>query len=166
MFNPFVRFMPELIDAFRLRGERYLVSQTFRPGIDMFTEGRQVLMFCNYSDKGFAQIHLQAVRADRFAAIIDLETEKHLCKVREMLAAGSPYLVFSNLVRDQQSLQELLDKSYAVKLRRYIDRHTTWRISGSGSLRPKLQLIFGELFVVVRFQTQHLRVKFEDIEKF
>ena len=164
MFNPFVRFMPELIGAFRLRGERYLVSQTFRPGVDMFTEDRQVLMFCHYSDLGFAQIHLQAVRADRYAAIIDLEKERHLAKVMEMLEPGSPYLVFSNLVRDSQAVAELLDKQYAHSLRRYIERHTTWRIPGNGGLRPKMQLIFGELFVVVRYGSQHLRVKFEEIE--
>lgn len=164
MFNPFVRFMPELIDAFRQRGERYLVSQTFRPGIDMFTCDKHVLMFCQYSDLGFAQIHLQAVRADQYAAIIDLEREKHLAKVKEMLAPDSPYLVFSNLVWDSESLDKLLDKNYAAKLRRYIERHTTWRIQMNGSLRPRVQLIFGELFVVVRFQSQQIRVKFEDIE--
>ena len=107
---------------------------------------------------------LQAVRSDPYAAIIDLEKEKHLSKVKEMLAPGLPYLIFSNLVRDDQVLDEILNKHYAARLRRYIERHTTWRIQMNGQLRPRVQLIFGELFVVVRFQSQQLRVKFADIE--
>lgn len=166
MFNPFVRFMPELIDAFLLRGPIYLVSQTFRAANDIFTEDKQVLMFCQYSDLGFAQIHLQVVRADGYAAIINLEKEKHLTKVREMLEPGSPYIIFSNMMEDQESLEAVLNKNFAAKLRRYIERHTTWRIGMNISMRPKIQLIFGELFVVVKFQSQQLRVKFADIENY
>ena len=117
--------LPESIDELRQSGERYLVSQTFRPGINMFMADKLVVMFCQYSDPGFAEKHLQAVRADRYAAIIDLEGEKHLAKVQEMLAPESPYLVFSNLVRGSQALEELLDKHYASRLRCYIDQHTT-----------------------------------------
>ena len=164
MFNPFVRFIPELVDAFLEHGERYLVSQTFRPGINLFTGERNVLMFSQYSDLGFAQIHLNAVKADPYAAIIDLHKEKHKTRVIEMLQPGSHYLVFSNLVRDAQAVEQVADKQYAHKLRRYIDLHTTWRISMNPGLRPKMQLIFGELFIVLRFGSQQLRVKFEDIE--
>lgn len=83
-----------------------------------------------------------------------------------MLAPGSPYLVFSNLVQDQQSLEEVLNKNYAAPLRRYIKRHTTWRVGMNMGQRPWAQLIFGELFVVVKFQSQQLRVKFADIENY
>ncbi|MBE7172639.1 MAG: hypothetical protein INR73_18815 [Williamsia sp.] len=166
MFNPFARFIPELIDAFRTQGERYLVSETFHASVDVFTEGNTELPFCLYNDLAFAQIHLQAVRADHYIAIIDLGKEKHLAKVQEMLAPASPYLIYSNLVHDNPPLTDLLDKDYAPKLRKYIERHTTWRIYKNGSLKPKIQLIFRELFVVVRFQLQQLRIKFANIENY
>lgn len=165
MFNPFVRFVPELIDAFLTRGHYLLVSQTFRAGVDMFTEERRVLMFSHYNDMGFAQIHLQAIRTDPFAYIVDLRREKHLAKVREILAPGSPYLVFSKRVRDERAVEQFADRQYAHKQRRYLDRHIDWKISKSAHLRPKLQLIFGELFVVLKYQSQQLRVRLEEIDR-
>lgn len=164
MFNPFVQFMPELIDAFLKHGEHLLVSQTFVAGVDILSGDKHVLMFSQYNDTGFAQIHLHAIKSDQYAAIIDLHKEKHLNKVREMLHPDSKYLVYSNMIQDDRAVEEFADKYYAAKLKRYVDRNTTWRISGSSSLRPKLQLIFGELFVVVRYQSHQLRVKLNDLQ--
>lgn len=69
--------------------------------------------------------------------IIDLQKEKHRSEVR-----------------DHQSMEALLDKQYAARQRRYIDRYTTWRARMNSSLKPLAQLIFGELLVVVQYQRQ------------
>ncbi len=165
MFNPFVRFIPELVEAFLRHGEHLLVSQTFRAGMDMTTEEMRVLMLSQYNDLGFAQIHLQALHDDPLAAIIDLNREKHRNKVMELLQPGSGYLVYSCLIRDRHSVENFADRYYANKLRTYIDRNTSWKISNGVHVRPKLQLIFGELFILLKYQNQQLRIRFEEIEK-
>ena len=62
MFNPFLRFMPELIAEFRQHGERYVVSQTFKGTVDIFSDEKDMRMFLQYNESGFAQIHLNARR--------------------------------------------------------------------------------------------------------
>ncbi|MBE7170556.1 MAG: hypothetical protein INR73_08195 [Williamsia sp.] len=166
MFNPFIRFMPELIDAFRKKGEPYLVSHTFKAGVDVFTPGKTALMFSQYANNSHAQVHLQTVKADRWAALIDLENEKHRNKVLEMLLPASSYLVFSNLTHDNETVVNFTNKYCADKLQRYLKRHTNWRNSSYKNLRPKIQLIYGEMFIVVQSGSQQLRIKFTEIENY
>lgn len=165
MFNPFVKFVPQLIDAFRKHNERYIVSQTFKGGFDLLTNNKEVFMFSKYADLKMAEVHVQALINDKYAAIIDLEKDKHRNKIMEMLQPDSRYLVFSNLVKDQHAIEVFANKHYASKLRRYIEKNTTWRIAKSSNIQPKLQLIFGELFIVLKFGSEQMRVKLQDIEK-
>ena len=44
MFNPFARFIPELVDAFLKHDEHLLVSQTFRPGVEVVAEQQPVAL--------------------------------------------------------------------------------------------------------------------------
>ena len=44
-------------------------------------------------------------------------------------------------------------------------KNTNWRISANEAIRPSLQVIYGELFIVLKRGSQTLRVKFEEIEK-
>jgi hypothetical protein len=54
---------------------------------------------------------------------------------------------------------------YKEKYWRYIQQHSKAGISPTKSLRPSLQLIFGELFVVLKYGAETLRTKLSDIEK-
>ena len=54
---------------------------------------------------------------------------------------------------------------YKEKYWRYIQEHSRAGISPTKSMRPSLQLIFGELFVVLKYGAETLRTKLSDIEK-
>jgi hypothetical protein len=58
-----------------------------------------------------------------------------------------------------------MDLKYKDNIRRYIMKNTSWRISANEAIRPSLQVIYGELFIILKRGSQTLRVKFEDIEK-
>ena len=72
MFQPFELFKPEYVQKLINLNKIYLVSQTYTRAFDHFEETKTCLLFTDYDQKGLAEIHLSAVRADKYASIIDL----------------------------------------------------------------------------------------------
>ncbi len=166
MFNPFEPFNGRMIDAFRKNGKRFLVSQTYPRGKDLLTEDqRQPLLFSHYEDQSKAQIHLSALRGDRYAAVIDLENEKHREKIMEMLLENSRYWVFSTLIKSMEIVEERLNTRFRQNMRRYIDQNTTWRIPANETVLPVLDIAFGELFLILKYRRNQIRIKLEELEK-
>ncbi|MEJ7672698.1 MAG: hypothetical protein WKF59_08290 [Chitinophagaceae bacterium] len=104
MFNPFAPFQEKFIAAFRKVKKRYLVSQSFTRDT-MNPEGKRSLLLTHYDQKGHAQIHLNAMAADKYAAIIDLEKEEHREKLVSMIKPGSLYNVYSTLIPDANDIK-------------------------------------------------------------
>jgi hypothetical protein len=104
------------------------------------------------------------VKKDPYAAIIDLENPVHLQKIQEMLT-GSGYRIFFAVVHSAKELENLVNRKYKDKLKRYVDQQTDWRISRHAIVRPTIQLSFGELFIILKHGNQRVRIKFEEIEK-
>src|SRR6201995_4662693 len=114
---------------------------------------------------GDAKLHVNAVKKDRYAAIIDMENPAHRKKMQEILAPGSGYRMFFAVVRSARELENLVNRKYKDKLRNYVNKQTDWRVSHDAIVKPMIQLSFGELFVVLKHKNQHIRIKFEEIER-
>jgi hypothetical protein len=121
-------------------------------------------LFSDYAELGEAKLHLNAVKTDRYAAIIDLNKPTHLKKIQDLLEAGSGYRIFFAVVRSATALENLINKKYKDKLKQYVDKHTNWRISRDAVVKPTIQLSFGEIFIILRHGSQQIRIKFEEIE--
>jgi hypothetical protein len=143
----------------------YLVSQSYTKAFDHFEETKTDILLTDYDQKGLAQIHYSAVKHDKYASIIDLNNSKHKEKILQMLHPDSEYRLFWSIVKSLDDAKKRMDLKYKDNIRRYILKHTTWRIDVSEVIRPSLQVIYGELFIILKRGNQTLRVKFEDIEK-
>jgi hypothetical protein len=162
MFNPFSRFQEKFIPTFLKAKKRYLVSQTFTR--DNSQDGKTFLMLTHYDDKESAKVHLNAISFDKFASIIDLEKEVHRNKLLEMLSPQSKYVIYSSLTIDPKEVKRTVDSLFKEKVQRFINKNTNWRISRDHTVKPKLEITFGELYVVLKYGTQTIRVKLEEIE--
>lgn len=165
-FNPFEKLSVPLIDAFRSKGKRFLVSQT----LDIATEEalgpeRIFLLVSHYEDQGMASVHLKAVHDDRFAALIDLEREKHRAKLVSMLRADSRYVVYSSLIRNRARAEQMMSQLYKEKYWKFVLQYSKSGISPSKNLRPSIQLIFGEIFIVLKYGSETMRTRLSEIEK-
>jgi hypothetical protein len=168
LLQPFEEFRPDFLNRIRQTGCRYLVSQTYHR-IDN-ADGGQVsskinLLFSDYIELGQARLHLNAVRHDRYAAVIDLNNPVHLRKIREMLMKGSTYRIFFAVVKSTKRLENLINNQYKEKLKRYVEKQTDWRIAHDAVVKPDVELSFGELFIILKHKNQRIRIKFEDIER-
>jgi hypothetical protein len=165
MFQPFETFKSEYINRLVKMNKKYLVSQTYNRASNHFEETRIDILLSDYDDLGLAQIHYSAVKHDKFASIIDLTNPKHQAKIIEMLNPDSGYRLFWAIVKSVDDIRKRIDLKYKDHIRRYIMKQTTRRIGASEAIRPSAQVIFGELFIILKRGSQSLRVKFEDIEK-
>ena len=165
MFQPFELFKIEYINRLIRMDKKYLVSQSYNKAFDHFEETKTDILLTDYDELGLAQIHYSAVKHDKYASIIDLNNPKHKTKILEMMLADSGYRLFWAIVKSIDAVKKRMDLKYRDNIRRYIMKHTTWRIDASEAIRPSLQVIYGELFIILKRGSQTLRLKFEDIEK-
>ena len=167
MLQPFEDFKAAYLPRLIQLGRRYLVSQTYCRARDPDLEGQSSLinlLFSDYAERGEAKLHLNAVKTDRYAAIIDLANPVHLKKIQDMLLAGSGYRIFFAVVRSAKELENLINKKYKGKIKSYVDKQTNWRISRDTVVTPTVQLSFGELYIILKHGSQQIRIKFEEIE--
>ena len=155
------------MDAYLTDGHFFIVTQTYRGGTDMFSdESKEQIMMSDYKDINLAKVHKQALINDKYAYILDLRIKEHMSKAKEMLLPESAYLVFSNYIEDKKVIKQHIDKYYSEHLRTYVNRETTWRIGGNEQIKPDLELIFGELFVILKYAGQTRKLRLTDLEKY
>lgn len=168
MLQPFEEFKPNYIVRLMQLGRPYLVSQTYCRVRETNSDPFSVqinLLFSDYAQLGEARLHLNAVKKDRYAAIINLANPAHQKKIRELLQAGSGYRLFFAVVRSAKELENQINHRYRGKLKDYVDRQTNWRISTDAVVKPIIQLSFGELYIILKHGSQQIRIKFEEIEE-
>jgi hypothetical protein len=165
-FLPFEKLTHALIHAFRKKGKRWLVSQTLPLTVtDPELLTKTLILTTHYDDKGLAWVHHKAVIDDKYASVIDLERDIHRKQLDDILTSESKYILFSSLIRNRERIEKQATELYKEKYWRYLQEHSKAGISPTKSLRPSLQLIFGELFVVLKYGAETLRTKLSEIEK-
>jgi hypothetical protein len=166
MFQPFLPLTKEFLDGLVKLNKVFLVSQSYPRGADHFIlENRIPILFTDYAELGQAQIHLSAVKGDKLAAIVDLRKPEHKEKIMNMFSTNADHFAYWSVVKDKEDIQKRLERRYVDNIRRYVDKHTNWRIGSNDGLNVAMQIIYGEIFVDLRYRTHQIRIKFEDIEK-
>ncbi|HEY4150336.1 MAG TPA: hypothetical protein VGM41_15460 [Chitinophagaceae bacterium] len=163
IFEPFKPiYLPELIKQKRF----YLVSQSYHRHLGNLpaTETKSGLLISCYEHVNMAKTHVQALTNDRYAAVINLQKPAHRTKMQDLLEEYSKYRVFVAAVKNNAEIEGRINRLYRAQMKRYIEARTDWRISADTTLRPHLHLVFGELFITIKYGNKEIRVKFEEIE--
>lgn len=165
MFNPFFPFHAKMIERLLQMGHRYLVSQTYLGYTDHFG-GKEMILLTDYDKENIAKVHLNAVAADKYHALLDLENKRHREKLMEMLEPTSRYKLLSAFLADKAGAERQLKEKFSQQIREYVRKRTYWKIEGNETLHVNLEVIFGDLYLVLRFQQFQSRIKLVDLEKF
>ena len=167
MFQPFERFNPEYINRLINLNKPYLVAQTYTRGYSHFDHSHPTdILLTDYDDSGLAKTHLNALKGDALACLINLKSPVHVAKLRQLLEEDSGYRLYWAIVKSAQEVKKKIDLKYSDNLRRYLLRNTDWKIGADETVKPSLKVIFGEMYMIVKRGAQHeLRVKFAEIEK-
>jgi len=165
MYNPLERFAVQMIAGFREMKHPYLVAQSYPRGHNPLSKGQQPLLLCDYETDGVARAHLGGIKQDKWAAIIDLEKEAHRNKLTEMAQPDYPYLLYVAFVSDAKKVNLRNNAALTEAVREYIRSRTNWQPDRSDTLRPNLELVFGELFVRLSYRNQVIKERLDIFEK-
>lgn len=166
MLQPFEIFKSDYIDRLLKIQKRWLVSQSYPRGNQQNDRSEKIpVLLSDYDDPGLAKVHLNAIKHDPLAAIIDLSRTEHRIKVEEMLSSDSAYKLYWCIVNSAKKLKERVDRRWRANMERYIKKNTSWPIDKRSIVERSIEVTFGELFIVFKYSSQTLRTKFEDIEK-
>lgn len=166
MLLPFEIMRMEYIDELIWLKKIYLVTQSSNMGEDPYGHTDKIgLIVSDYDNRGLAKNHWAADKQDKYSSIINLSSEIHLAKITEMLQGDSAYAIYWAIVKDAEQFKRKVDTQFSNHIRRYITKNLNWSIGGSATLKPQLQVIFGELFVILKYGSHELSIKFADVEK-
>lgn len=167
MFQPFEELKPNYIRLLEQQKKNYLVSQSYGRGFDPLADVHRIdILMTDYDDEGLAKIHYNAVKEDKYAAILKLDNPKHKDKLEEMLHEGSKYHVFWGIIKSKSEVKDRILRKFKENIRRYVNQKTNWRIGGDKEIVPDIAIDFGELFITLKYgRYQDIRVKFEEIER-
>lgn len=165
MLQPFERMKPTTIPKLEEMGKYFLVSQTYTRYADHTSaDPKMSLLLTDYADENMAKTHVKALHKDQYAAILNLHRPEHKAKLLELTGEHSRFHVFWAVVKSRKDLEEKVTAVYKPNMKKFIEQNTNWRIGRDTVLRPSLELVFGELYIIIKYGNQTVRVKFEDIE--
>lgn len=164
MLQPFECFKLSYIERLMQVKKNFLVTQYYARGEGRAGNAAIPILLTAYDDHGLAKTHWNAVKEDRYAAIIRLEKPEHRQKLQEMLGEGSKYHLYWAVVKSKAELEARVNNLYKENMRRYIQQNTNWRIEHDASVKPAIELTFGHLYLILKRGGQAIRTKFEEIE--
>jgi hypothetical protein len=167
MLQPFLPFEKKYLSRLQSLNKRYLVSQSYPRGMNHLADIPAVpVLLTDYDDPGLARTHWNAVKQDPLASVIDLNNASHAQKLEEMMQKDSGYSLFWSVFPSAAEVERRISLKYRDHIRRYMTKVMHWTFAGPTPIRPKIEVIFGELHLHLRYGGyDQLRVKFEEIEK-
>lgn len=163
MFNPLVPYHLKYLAGFRQKGVTAFVQQSYPRGRNLLQEEQAMaLLLSHYHDAKQADDHYGVIAPDPHRRLLLMH---HAEDYAELLALGGPekgipvFLPFK-IPDAEQKARKVLDK----KLRAYIHYKLHWRVPGQHTLQFSLDVIFGEIYAVLRHGGLTHTVKLDDIE--
>lgn len=164
-FQPYPLLEELYLPEFLKKGKRYFVTQTYVRGQKRYFDKEKVpIVFTLYGSLVDANVHLDAVRKDKYASVIDLEKPAHMEKVKRMLLQDSKYDVYISMVWKNEETAVYLKKHYSSNVMRYIAQKVGWTVPRNEEVTFSLKIIFGEPFMEIKWRNNTLQVRFEEIE--
>jgi S-adenosylmethionine:tRNA-ribosyltransferase-isomerase (queuine synthetase) len=165
MLQPFELFLPIYLDRLLKLNKIYLVIQTNLRGSEPMKEGQKInILVTDYEDINNANEHFESLKADKNASLIHLDNPLHKNKLDEMLH-GEKYTVYWNELKNKEELDKIVDSTYSDQIKKYIKRNTSWRIGADETVSTNYEVTVGEFYITLTYNTNQLKVKFEEIEK-
>lgn len=163
MFNPFAPFDPHFLRAFKQKGVKAFVKQTYDRGRNTYDDNPQpAFMLIHFTDAVRALEYFNMIRLDTNRQLYNIDNPDDWQQLVNMLSQPSGQRFFTNLtIRNvNQKARQMLDR----KIRAYIRSRTTWRPAKNEEVNFSLDFIFGEIYVLLGYRRNEIKVKLEEIE--
>lgn len=162
MFNPFAEFEERFLPLFKQKGVKAFIKQTYNRGKNLLEE-RPIpsYLLIHTDDIGLGQDHFDAIKDDPDRHFFDITQPEQLEAVRAMLHRKEARFYTLLLTKDaHQRAQQLLRN----KVRWYVDHNTNWKPRSYEEVVFSLDVIFGQLYVKLKYQSREIKLAIEELE--
>jgi hypothetical protein len=159
-FNPLHPFEARFIGAFRKKGVRAFVKQTYSRGErSMEGQERKGYVLIHFERMLAAQQYFDVVKEDPARELLNIDEPADVERIHELIETTNIYTMLT--IKDAAArAQKLLDK----RLRYYIEKKLSWFPSRNDEVQFSLDVQFGEVYAKLKFRSREVKVKLEDIE--
>ena len=163
MFNPFAPFDPRLLEKFRAKGVKAFVKQTYERGKSRL-DGNNITAYLliHYENPSMARQYYQAIQADPGRRLFRMDDPAEYQELHSLLNKPSNFRFFTALILKDanEKAKKLLDK----QIRAYITYRTDWQPPRSADISFNLEMVFGELYVQLKYRDHEIKIKLSELE--
>jgi hypothetical protein len=160
MFNPLSPFHLHYLDAFKRKGVKAFVKQTYARGKMAFDEKHlDAFVLVHFENLLAANQYFDVVKEDPARELILADEPAGKTRIRELMNSSRLFTMLTVKDADQKA-RKLLDK----KLRAFIEYKLNWHPSRQDDVIFQLDVQFGEVYARLKFRSKEIKVKLEEIE--
>ena len=165
VFNPFVPFTKQLLDAMIAKNKKFFVRQTFIRGMPLNEkEVKGAFILTHYDLENEAIVHFDGLKRDHHRFFYDVNDAEHLERLNIAASHPGPYRIFAAIA--YPGWEDKAKKLLLKQVRHYVSHGLKWNPKTDDAVNLKLFIQFGELFADMRFNNQQIKVRLSDIENF
>jgi hypothetical protein len=168
MYNPLVKLTPALLEGM-LATPKLFVRQTYARGIAVMDAPNSIsLLFTYYEkedpiEKNRAGIHIAQLQKDPYCFLYDSENITHRERLQLAATAGTPYLVYTNLLYQQWKAPPWLRK----KIHTYmLQDYPWWNYGKTNQLHIHPKDRYGLLYLQLSWKGHKADVLLDEVEEF
>ncbi len=160
MFNPLHPFEPRFLEAFRKKGVKAFVKQTYPRGRGIGEQEMDAFILIHFEELLPASQYYDVVKRDANRALLRLDEPGDVDTIYELLQSARVFMMLK--VKDAEyRAKRSLDK----KIRAFLEYKLNWQPGRDDAVRFLLDVQFGEVYAKLIFRSKEIKVKLEEIEK-
>jgi hypothetical protein len=163
MFNPFAVFEPRFLEAFKQKGVKAFVRQTYNRGRNLLEqEPAPSYLLIHFNDENKAREHFEAIQTDAGRQLYKVDEPADFRQLHTLLnqPQGQRFYTILTIPNVNQKAKKILDK----KIRYYIDHKTGWHPRSYEEVSFSFEIIFGEIYVRLVYGPKHVKLKLDEFE--
>lgn len=165
LYNPFRRLTMEVLEKW-ITATPYVVAQHFRRAFPYYSPGNKTgLLLTPYQYLFDAEKHLHALVDQRYAALIQLQHPNHLNTIQNLLLLSSDYLLFDGATPQLNEKLKHAVQQFHPKIFAYLNREVDIDPVTTFPAAPRLEIHYGEIYLLMGTGSDQLKIKLETIEQ-
>jgi hypothetical protein len=157
MFNPLRAFEPKYLEAFRKKGVKAFVKQTYKRGGSGGSADAILLM--HFESLLAAQQYYDVIKYDLGRELLLMESADDVARINTLLTTMPVFMTLTAPDANERA-RKVLDK----RLKAFIEHKLNWRPGRSDEVIFDLDIQYAEIYAKLKFRSKEIKVKLEDIE--
>lgn len=159
MYNPLRAFEPKYLEAFRKKGVKAFVKQTYKRGKGNAPDSPDAFLLIHFENLLAAQQYHDVIKYDLSRELLLMDSADDIGRINNLLKTAAVFMTLTAPDANERA-RKVLDK----RLKAFIEHKLNWRPGRSDEVIFDLDIQYAEIYATLKFRSKEIKVKLEDIE--